>query len=639
VAHTKKSTIQAFRKVFAPSERLIAVDVGSRTVKIAEFRKRKDRFEVITLDAMTVPFSSSKGDVSPQKITETLQKLLQKHGIRSGDFVSLLSREFVTIKQFELPTVLKEQIAQMIPFEAEKHLPFSVERAILDFDFEALTEKPAEEEPQPEPQSEQEQLAREAAEILKHAGQSSLVTLAGVRQAVIPKFLELLKVKGFRQRAIDVSSFGLHNAFGYYCREHPVDAETGDPILIDIGARRAEILVLSAETGRLLFTRAIDFGGDMLTEYIAQQEELSFEEAERRKCEQWETTVLADRAVLRTALEPFLEEIGKILKHVQRTSLSLKPGKIWLSGGTAVAPGLPEILAELTGQTAEVFDPVAMLGIKAGEYVPSSCMAVIGCALRCVNEALITIDLLPVDITKLQQTALRKRRMIQLGVAVGVLVVFGMSILGGMIMFYSYRLTTLTEQVSEVTPVRVLVTQLEKRNEQLEGIVGKMEELTDRKTSWSQVLQTIAECMNSNVWVKSVQIRKDNQMILEISSLEISHISFTDELKKRLRFENVKRSDTVSTSKNGKDVQDVRIYVEVLPDLKYEDKLKLLLPASLDRAEPPDVTGAARASSTLPASMSRTGSSLWVEVEETGGAVSTQAVDKGAVLKNTEPLN
>ena len=204
---------------------------------------------------------------------ETLQKLLQKHNIRTGGFVSLLPREFVTIKQYERPSTQRAQLKQMLQFEAEKYLPFAVDRAIIDFDFEVLESGREDDDDEtadtPEPRTEEQKTAQETADAMARAGQKSLVTMAGVRRGVIPKFLELLTVKGCRQRAIDVSSFALYNAFRYFSRTNPVDPDAGDQIVIEIGARRVEFILVSAETGRLQFTRSTNIGGDCLTEYIA----------------------------------------------------------------------------------------------------------------------------------------------------------------------------------------------------------------------------------------------------------------------------------------------------------------------------------------------------------------------------------
>jgi type IV pilus assembly protein PilM len=641
-----QQTLKALGKLLTPAERRVAVDVGSRHVKIAEFRHRKEKLEVVYLDSMAIPYNSSRGDITPERVSETLLKLLQKHNIRSGGFVSLLPREFVTIKQFELPSAQHEQLKQMLQFEAEKYLPFAVDRAIVDFDYEVLEsgEEPEEESPDElEPQTEQQKAAQETVEAMARAGQKSLVTMAGVRRAVIPKFLVLLTVKGCRQRAIDVSSFALYNAFRYYCSKHPVDPEGGDQVIIEIGARRTECVLVSAETGRLVFTRSLNRAGDILTEYIAGQEDISFEEAEQLKCEQWDNTVLANSEAFDVAFQPLLVEIEKTLRYMQKSSLSLNIGTVWLSGGSANVPNLCGYLQEKLGIPVQLFNPVDMLGVQAEGAPASSFSMAVGCGLRLVHETGLKVDLLPVDITKLQVQALRKRRLMQLGAAAAVVVAVLMTILGLRVLKSTHNLTTLQRRIEEIQPRTRQLAAFEKRNEQLRLIVSEMEELTDRKTAWTKVMQTIAECMTSNVWVRKLRVQKNNRLDLEISSLGVEYLDFVNELKKRIRFENVRADSSTTFKRYGKEVQDVRITCTVLPDFKFYEKLRSMVPAGLVRSKPEEagagtrtVTGAATNTGETAAGETGIGTSTVVTEPAVSNAAGTDSASPGGSAGDEE---
>ncbi len=567
------SSKQKRRRGFGPlvptGDRIIAVDAGSRVVKIAEIRRRKERIELRLVDAMPVPFASSRGDVTPEQVCETLHRLLQKHGIKSGAMISILPREYVTVKRFELPSVSRDELAQMLPFEAEKHVPFALDRAQLDFDFHPLGEAA-----QAAAHAVAEAAADGAVETPAAAALRSTVTLAAVRQAVIPKFLALLAVRGFKQHAIDVSTFALYNAFTYFAQRAPEAYGDGDALLVEIGARRTEVTLVSGVTQDLLFSRSMDFGGDMLTDAIAAQGKLSFEEAERRKCEQWQSTPLAqDAALLRAALQPLVDQLGKSVQYMHKTALTARIGAVWLSGGASMTPGVAEAVAGACGVEARTFNPLAAFDAESGGAAPVMCAQAVGAALRVARETRLTVDLLPVDIAKLQLFAVRKKRLLQLAAAAGVIAAVALSVFGVRIATSSWERTELREELDRLLPEERRVDALEREYVSLSNAVTDMERLIDTKTSWSRVFQTVSECMNSNVWVWQVNLdnrqRNNRLMLYTRAATRMDYIDFKDRLSASARFRNV----TAGTVQQQNQYIEVPITCEVLPDFKYAERM------------------------------------------------------------------
>ncbi len=575
----KKKKGSVLDKLFAQAERLVAVDVGSRFVKIAAFRRRKEAIEPTVLDIEPIPYVSARGDITPVQVREALATVLHRNNIKSSSFISMLPLEFVSIKRFEVPSVSREQIEQMVPFEAEKHIPFALDRAVLDFHFapigEAKTEKDKDTATPAQPTSEQAQAAQQAADAIEAAGAKSVVTLAAVRLAVIPKFLELCQVRGCKQHAIDVTGFALYNALSYYLRANPVASDSEDTVMIDIGARRTELIVVSASTGDLVFTRSIDFGGDALTEYIASHQDIPFEEAERLKCEEWGNTVLAvgDDAYDK-AFEPLATQLDQTIRFMRKSGVSAKQGQVWLAGGTSSAPGIVEYLQSRLDVPVQVFDPVSLVGARTESTCPPAFAVAVGGALRIVNEAKFAIDLLPVDIAKLQQQALRKRRLMQLGVAAGILVALGFTVFGAKILWTHVQCRRLAAQCKRVLPRALKVDMLEKRNERLRVAVEEMEDLTDRKTSWTRVLQTIAGSMGSNVWVRQISVDKKNVLRMDAYSLGTDYIDFKNKMDGSLRFQDVQVGRR-QKDRSGR-FTTFHLTCKVLPDYKYVESFSAL---------------------------------------------------------------
>lgn len=567
-----------FDKILTQNERVVAVDVGSRYVKIAVLHKRKDVIETAALDAEPIPYLSARGDITPAQVSAALATLLERNNIKNASFISLLPLEFVSVKRFEVPSISAEQIKQIVPFEAEKHLPFSLDRAVMDFDFLPLDEGdslPDSAADLPEPTSEKAKDARKAAEKMEASGRKSVVTLAAVRRAVIPKFLELCNVKGCRQNAIDVNAFALYNSLVFSLRNNPADSLGGDDVLIDIGALRTEMILLSAENQELLFTRSISFGGDAVTDALANKLNVSFEEAEKIKCEDWENT--ASKAIAKNfddIFDTLVSQISKSLKYIKKTGLSEKQKVVWLTGGTASVPGFVEFLEEKLAMPVRVFNPLPFVNAEQTKFPPQIFAAAIGGALRMIGETKIKIDLLPVDITKLQQIAIRKKRFIQLGIAAGVILSILLLIFSAKILFTNIERRRLKAEYLKISPEALKVDSLEKRNETLRIAVEKMEGLTDRKTSWTQVLKIIADSMSSNIWIDSISVDKKNYLTINANSIGMDYIAFKNKLNASIRFNDVQIVNS-QKDRSGK-FKSFKLRCKVIPDYKYTEEFERL---------------------------------------------------------------
>ncbi|RLD10278.1 MAG: hypothetical protein DRI44_06405 [Chlamydiae bacterium] len=572
-------------KFLTQNEHVVAVDVGSRYVKIAAAHKRKNVIENTILDAELIPYLSARGDISPEQVSKALAAVLERNNIKNASFISMLPLEFVSIKRFEVPSVSAKQIKQIVPFEAEKHLPFSVDRAVIDFDFMSLGESnslPDDNDDIPNPTSEKAIEAKKAAEALETAGNKSVVTLAAVRKAIIPKFLELCNVKGCRQSAIDVTAFALYNSLSFFLRKNPLPPDSGDVILIDLGARRSEMIVTSSKTEELLFTRSISFGGDEITNAIATALNVPFEEAERIKCNEWKKSgINPDTEEYNDIFEPLISQLEKSLRYIKKSGLSTEQNLIYLSGGASAIPGIIEFFQLKFGLNVKLFNPLPLVNAPKTKVAPQIFTSVIGAALRMINEAKLKVDLLPVDITKLQQLAIRKKRFIQLGIVAAVILAILLSIFGVKVLITDLSRRKLKAEYLKLVPEALKVDSLEKRNEILRIAVSKMEGLTDRKTSWSSVLKTLSDSMSSNIWVNKLSVDKKNYLTIDAYSIGNDYINFKNKLIASIRFDDVQIVNE-QNDRSGKS-KIFKLRCKVIPDYKFTEEFNDLREKLLEK--------------------------------------------------------
>jgi general secretion pathway protein L len=140
-------------------------------------------------------------------------------------------------------------------------------------------------------------------------------------------------------------------------------------LLIDIGARDTTIVFTGG--GRILHLRHFAFGGETLTQAMAESLKIDSAEAERMK----RSEVLPSEAVsaLRESGAGLLTEIRNTQSYLLwQGRLARAPSRIILTGGGSKTPGLKEQIEDLFAVSAEATDLAAMPDIQMEETLRQS---------------------------------------------------------------------------------------------------------------------------------------------------------------------------------------------------------------------------------------------------------------------------
>lgn len=619
MAQTKKK--KSITNLLSGGDKTVALDIGSRYVKLAVLQRRKNGVAAKQLDQMAIPFTSSRGDVTPEAVKDTVKQLLQRNRIKDTGVLSVMSRDFVTVSHLELPSTDRDQIKQMLVFEAESHLPFAMERAVTAFDFKPI------EQPKAEPKEGEAEAPAEPAPVM------SKVVFAAVRQALIPKFLELHSQKGLKQTAVQVSSFTIFNLFDFLKREGKIPETDGDTMIIEMGARRTEFILVNAK-GELVFTRNVEKGGDDLTAFLAAEEGISFEEAEQRKIKNWEETKLNEPGELLLAMEGLNAELDKTIRFLKSRNLSENITQVCVSGGGAARPEICRALCAPLGIDSPLYlNGLEAIEAKGKDLFGPSYSAVLGAALAQIDEAAIYIDLLPVDVVKLQLLAMRRKMLIKLAIGVAAVALVALLILGIAVLISNAKVEAKNKELKGKLTETKKVDALEKRNQQLQKAVNDIEGVISRKTSWNSVLAGISSCMTSNLWITSIGVDKNNTMTVEGYSRNADYLLFEENMQRQLRFENVIVPSEKTMYQYGLQVHYFKLTCDILPDYKYNEKLRNIL------NQPGSETGEAKeaAAPAAPANQSLERSNAPAETEEAKPEVIMEAPMQGAPLRLGTP--
>ena len=153
---------------------------------------------------------------------------------------------------------------------------------------------------------------------------------------------------------MDVDSFALETMY-----EENYEFEENDvAVLINIGA---SITNLNAVKGGVsIFTRDFTLGGNSITEALAANLGVSFEEAEKAKIEGTgddEQARAAYREGLIAYADPICSEIERSVDYFRSTFGAENISKVLLSGGGCMIPGMAADLGRRLGIETEMVNP------------------------------------------------------------------------------------------------------------------------------------------------------------------------------------------------------------------------------------------------------------------------------------------
>jgi type IV pilus assembly protein PilM len=211
------------------------------------------------------------------------------------------------------------------------------------------------------------------------------VLIAAVTREHLDRQLALLDRLGVTADIVDAAPLALANA-----ALHGAGGDRGARLLLDIGHTSSHLTL--HQRGEPFFSRRFEVGGRHLTQAIAGQLQVPFEEAEEWKLAagsdepgfrvDWSSRELR---AMRQALErDLVDEVRRSFAFYRTLGHLPESPRLQISGATARLPGIAGQLGEMLEFPVSVFDPFADLGGAARARVsggPQFAQA-LGLALR-----------------------------------------------------------------------------------------------------------------------------------------------------------------------------------------------------------------------------------------------------------------
>ena len=314
------------------------MDISSSSIKMVELvdaGKGAVRVEHYCIEPLAKDAVVDGNVANLEAVTDAVQRAWKRLGTRTKNVALALPAAAVITKKIVVAAGLREQELELqVETEANQYIPFALEEVNLDFQVVG-----------PAPSSPDE------VEVL----------IAASRKEKVEDRVAVAEAAGLKALVMDVDSYAVQISFDLIKKQFQDDGKDQNVALVDIGANVTNITVLRND--QAVYTREQAFGGAQLTQDIMRQYGMSLEEAEQMKRagglpENYEAEVL----------RPFMESAALEIQRAMQFFFTSTPynsvDHILLTGGSAVIPGLDEIVSTRTQVNTVIANPFSSMAIS-----------------------------------------------------------------------------------------------------------------------------------------------------------------------------------------------------------------------------------------------------------------------------------
>jgi len=314
---------------------LFGMDISSSAIKMVELAEagkgsqRVDRYAIEPLAKDSV----LDGNISNlESVAETVRRAWKKLGTRTKNVALALPTAAVITKKIICPAGLREEDLELqVESEANQYIPFALDEVNLDFQVLG---------PAPSGEAEVE------------------VLIAASRKEKVEDRVAVADSAGLKALVMDVESFAQQTALSFVVQALPGGGRDQNVAVVDVGANVMQIAVV--RNGQSVYTREQAFGGNQLSADIVARYGMSPEEAENAK----RSGGLPDdfeAEVMKPFMENLSMEVQRALQFFFTSTQYHAVDHILLAGGSAVIPGLDEVVHTRTQVPTSVANPFALM--------------------------------------------------------------------------------------------------------------------------------------------------------------------------------------------------------------------------------------------------------------------------------------
>ena len=326
--------------LFGKKDSLVGLDIGSRSVKVAEIVDTKSgpklkRFGMADIPAGTI----EDGAISdPDTAAETIRQLFKSSNIKEANVAVSIGGYSVIVKKINVQTMPENQLQETIHFEAEQYIPFDISDVNLDFQL--------------------------LGEVENNPSQMS-VFLVAAKKEMVNDYINLATLVGLTPCIVDVEAFALQNIF-----ETNYDIQGENVALIDIGASKTSLNILKGSSS--VFMRDVSLGCVQVNQKIMSLLDCSYEQAELLKFGEASDKMSAEelKQIVAAVVTDWCTEIRRALDFFYTNYPDDQIKRIILSGGGANIAEFRQLLASEASTVVETLNPLKKFTVDEKTFDP-----------------------------------------------------------------------------------------------------------------------------------------------------------------------------------------------------------------------------------------------------------------------------
>ncbi|MCB9228110.1 MAG: pilus assembly protein PilM [Deltaproteobacteria bacterium] len=289
-------------------QKIIGLDIGSFSIKAVEIINRYSSYEISNFYENVIP---QIDEISPDLVIPAcMEQLFHENDLKADRIVTAMPGQYISSRILPFSFSDPHKIAAAVYAEIEDAVPFNLDDMIVDH------------------------------QILGQTNGKTVALVVMTRKNFLGSFLDHLHKIDIDPKLVDVDSLAFYNLCPY------LEMEEGKCYgLVDVGHEKTSVCLV--QDGVLRMFRSINLGGRYITEFLARDLEVGFNEAQRIKHRV--SRVLTDQdqgldmdPADRTVADRITIASNTIVKELGRTLYAFKTWekspieKIYLSGGTSV---------------------------------------------------------------------------------------------------------------------------------------------------------------------------------------------------------------------------------------------------------------------------------------------------------------
>lgn len=478
----------------------ISIDLGAQSIAMGVFGVGpKDQLILERFASTSLQADPSSDPTRLDQTSDALAGLTKTLGVSKKAVRYAVSSHSVFTRFAKLPPLDLDQLEQIVGFEAQQQVPFPIDEAVWDY------------------------------QTVGQEGDADVeVVLVAIKAEDLEQIDSAVRRNNLITQNVDLAPMALYNAFRYNYPDvgHCV-------VLVDIGARSTNLIYVE---GNKIFVRIVNVGGREITQAIAKEFGIAFQEAEERKIKDGfvalggayadhdDPEIAAMSKVIRQALTRLHSEIVRTNTFYRNNQGGSDPVAAFLCGAGAGLPYLDEFFREKLKIQVEYFNAFRNVRV-AGKVDQAKLKAdahalgeLVGLALRGLGNTPVELDLIP-------RTVQRERTMQRRAPLYWLAGLSAAAMLGASGYWFQEAAGFANQQKTDLdTAVKVLTRydkEIAKQEDRLAGIRKSQSDPYSQavfdRVYWIDTFNQLAQAMvDDKIWFVEMQpVAQDKQLLPE----------------------------------------------------------------------------------------------------------------------------